>query len=115
MVKKEVKTVKTRKIFVDMLVFEIFLILPHSLCVSVSWTLSQSLASPSPSQMVSGHPRGPQLASDQHDVPSHPHTDPGDITTLAVQVAQHLNEDMNDVFRIFVHCEPRYERSFDQT
>ena len=24
------------------------------------------------------------LASDQHDVPSHPHTDPGDITTLAV-------------------------------
>ena len=55
------------------------------------------------------------LASDQHDVPSHPHTDPGDITTLAVQVAQHLNEDMNDVFQNFVHCEPRYERSFDQT
>ena len=55
------------------------------------------------------------MASDQHNVPSHPPTDHRDITTLAVQVAQYLNEDMNDVFRNFVHCEPRYERSFDQT
>ena len=32
---------------------------PRSHSVSVSWTLSQSLKSLSPSQMVSGHPRGP--------------------------------------------------------
>ena len=32
---------------------------PLSPSVSVSWTLSQSSASLSPSQMVSGHPRGP--------------------------------------------------------
>ena len=46
------------------------------------------------------------LASDQHDVPSHPHTDPRDITTLAVQAAQHLNKDINDVSPNFVHFEP---------
>ena len=44
--------------------------------VSVSWNQHQSLASPSPSQVVRGHLPG-ALASDQHNVPSHPHTDTG--------------------------------------
>ena len=50
---------------------------PHSASVSVSWTQPQSSASPSPSQVVSGHPPG-VLSSDQHTVPSQPHTGPGD-------------------------------------
>ena len=49
---------------------------PPLASVSVSWTQHQSSASPSPSQLVSGHLLG-ALASDQHNVP----TGPGDITT----------------------------------
>ena len=78
--------------------------------VSVSWNQHQSSASPSPSQ-VSGHLPG-ALASDQHNVPSHP---PGDITTVALQVAQDLNDVLNDVSPNFAHCEPSYEQSFELT
>ncbi len=33
----------------------------------------------------------------------------------SVQVAQVLNEVLNEVSQNFVHCEPRYERSFELT
>ncbi len=84
---------------------------PPLASVSVSWTQHQSSASPSPSQLVSGHLLG-ALASDQHNVPSHP---PGDITTVALQVAQDLNDVLNDVSPNFAHCEPSYEQSFELT
>ena len=79
--------------------------------VSVSWTQHWSSASPSPSQVVSGHLWG-GLASEQHNVSSHPHTGPRDITTLPLQVAQVLNEVLNDVSPNFVHCVRSFERSF---
>ena len=53
---------------------------------------------------VSGHLPG-ALASDQHNLPSHPRTD---ITTLALQAAQDLNNVLNNVSRNFVHCKPSY-------
>ena len=71
----------------------------------------QSLASPSPSQVVSGHLRG-ALASDQHNVSSHPHTGPRDITTLPLQVAKVLDDVLDEVSPNFVHCVRRYVRSF---
>ena len=79
--------------------------------VSVSWTQHRSSASPSPSQVVSGHLRG-ALASDQHNVSSHPHTGPRDITTLPLQAAEVLDDVLDKVSPNFVHCVRRYVRSF---
>ena len=85
------------------------LAMPPPPSVSVSWTQRRSSASPSPSQVVSGHLRGAR-ASEQHNVSSHPHTGTGhrDITTLPLQAAQVLNE----VSPNFVHCARRYVQCF---
>ena len=69
----------------------------------------QSSASPSPSQVVSGNLRG-ALASDQHNVSSHPHTGPRDITTLPLQAAKVLDDVLDDVSPNIVHRVRRYVR-----
>ena len=79
--------------------------------VSVSWTQHRSSASPSPSQVVSGHLRG-ALASDQHNVSSHPHTGPRDITTLPLQVDEVMDDLMDDLSRKIVHRVRSYGRCF---
>ena len=76
MVKKEEKTVKTRKNFVDMLVFEIFRFChtPVTQCLCVLDPVPEL----GQSELITDGQGSSQgaLASDQHDVPSHPHTDP---------------------------------------
>ena len=67
----------------------------------------QSSASPSPSQVVSGHLRG-ALASDQHNVSSHPHTGPRD--TLPLQAVEVLDDVLDDVSPNIVHRVRRYVR-----
>ena len=55
------------------------------------------------------------IIDNNNNVPSHPHTGPGDIATLALQTAQDLNDVLNVVSPNLVHCEPSYERSFELT